>query len=92
VSTEANHNGSEPVLATFARITRVRGRFRCLLLRGSLPEDSKVPAHFDCSETELRAVASSPWLHAAPGDHLGAMRAACEVLDIDTVLLKPQLM
>lgn len=74
---------------TFARITRTRGRFRCLLLRGALRANGVSVARLDCSNAQLFAVASSPLLHVVSGDQFGAMRAACEALGIDTVLLRP---
>jgi hypothetical protein len=74
---------------TFARVTRTRGRFRCLLLRGSLRAHGASIVRFDTSNARLFAVAASPWLHAVPGFHPGAMRAACDALDIDSVLLRP---
>ncbi|MES2462032.1 MAG: hypothetical protein V4671_15720, partial [Armatimonadota bacterium] len=89
VSCDPDPDNVRETLATFARITRTKGRFRCLLVRGALQYEESFPARFECSEAELDAVASSHWLHAVPGDHLGAMRAACEALDIDTVVLRP---
>ena len=74
---------------TLARITRTKGRFRCLLLHGALRENGTSTARLDCADAPLFAVAASPLLHVVPGDHLGAMRAACESLGIDTVLLRP---
>jgi hypothetical protein len=88
-ATQEGHPEEGDIAATFARITRLRGRFRCLLLRGALRADGTSPARVECSHKDLFAVASSPWLHTVPGEHLGAMRAACDALDIDTVVLRP---
>jgi hypothetical protein len=88
----ASHGGAAEdadTAATFARITRTQGRFRCLLLRGALRSDGVTVVRFDCPDARLFAAASSPWLHAVPGDHLGALRAACEALDIDTTVIRP---
>lgn len=78
--------------ATFARISRRVGRFRCLLLRGELVSDGAVTAaaRFACPAVALYAAAASPWLHAAPGDHLGTLRAACLALDIEPVILRDE--
>ena len=80
---------TEAIDGTFARITPIKGRFRCLLLRGSSQGEYIARARFGCSQTELFAAASFPILHFAAGDHLGAMRTACESLGIDTVVLRP---
>ncbi len=84
-----NSHGAGEASATFAQITRKRGHFRCLLLRGALRENEDPSARFDCFEQALFAAAASPRLHAVTGDHFGAMRAACDALDIETVLLRP---
>jgi L-fucose isomerase-like protein len=96
--TEPRHPGGteDGIACTFARITRRAGRFRCLLLRGALNPYSEEPDstsnvwfwRCDCSEDALYEMASSPHLHALPGDHIGAMRAACEALDIEPVILR----
>jgi hypothetical protein len=75
--------------ATFARITRHASRHQCLLLRGVLRADRASLLRLDADATAILATAASPLLHAVAGDHLGAIRAACESLDIKPVTLRP---
>lgn len=73
-------------VATFARITRRSGRFVATLLRGGFaPEAPQL--RLDCPFERLAATWASSRVHAVVGDHLAAMLAACEALDIETVVL-----
>ncbi len=88
---------------TFARITRYKGIFRCHMFGGSFaelpreqeeelgsltsPEWPHAYARFDCSYEDFAAEFSCNHIHAAVGDHLGALKAACEALDIETVVM-----
>lgn len=75
---------------TFARITRRLGRFRCLLACGELAEsaaDESISALLPGPVERLVGSSFSRYLHATVGDHRGAMKAACEALDIEPVLL-----
>ena len=82
----ATQEGDVP--ATFARIARRAGRFRCLLLRGVLRADGVTVARWHAPFDRLVAVASSPWLHGIAGDHIGALRAACQAMDIEPAILR----
>jgi hypothetical protein len=72
---------------TFARITRRLGRFTCLIGTGSVGEDGTALLRPDCGGEALLLVADSPFLHAAPGDLRAALKAACESLDVEPILL-----
>ena len=90
-------------LVTFARITRYRGVFRCHMFTGSfeeLPRDMEEElggqttgewphafAKFDCSSETFAEQFACNHIHATIGDHLGALKAACERLDIEPILL-----
>jgi len=69
---------------TFARITRRLGRFVCLLVTGNIEDATLRP---DCGAETLLSAAASPYLHAAPGDLRAALKAACETLDVEPILL-----
>jgi len=90
-------------MVTFARITRYKGVFRCHMFTGSFvelpreqeaelgaltsPEWPHVYARYDCSYEDFAAQFACNHIHAAIGDHLGALKAACEALDIETVVM-----
>lgn len=67
---------------TAARITRHRRRFRCLLWRTAVPgRAAPVPPG-------VYPLAAAGTVYVVPGEHVGAMRAACHALDIDAVVLR----
>lgn len=90
-------------LVTFARITRYRGVFRCHMFTGSfesLPQDKEAAlgaqttsewphafARFHCSYETFAEQFACNHIHAAIGDHLGALKATCERLDIEPIVL-----
>ena len=90
-------------VVTFARITRYKGVFRCHMFTGSFeqlpapqltelgdqtsPEWPHVFARFDCDYPSFAAQFASNHMHAAVGNHLAALQAACEALDIETVVM-----
>ncbi len=71
---------------TLARITRRSGRFVCALLRGERVGDTGLRLH--CPYPLLADMLAAPRLHAAPGDHVAAAKAACEALDIQAIVLR----
>lgn len=75
--------------ATFARITRRMGRFVCLIVMGSVENtgDGAIVLRPDCGSETLLFAAAGPYLHAAPGDLRAALKAACETLDVEPILL-----
>jgi hypothetical protein len=58
---------------TFARITRRVGRFICVLSRRQV------------TRVQFALTLMSSRLHSVPGDHVAAMRAACEALDVEVI-------
>ncbi len=72
-------------MLTFARITRRLGRFVCLLVTGTIEEGALLRP--DCGVQTLLSAAAAPYLHAAPGDLRAALKAACETLDVEPILL-----
>ena len=84
---------------TFARLTRHDGRYRMHVLRGSFERfDDETNerlmrastyvwphafARFDAPAADLLARYGSNHIHAVPGDHVDALRAACGLLDVD---------
>jgi L-fucose isomerase len=91
-------------VVTFARITRYRGVFRCHMFTGSfesLPRDQEEAlgmqtsgewphafARFNCSYDTFVNQFSSNHMHAAIGDYIGSLKAACEELDIEPIVLE----
>jgi hypothetical protein len=59
----------------YVRLSRRAGRFICLALHGDTPPD-RLTAHL-----------LSGSLHGIPAEHIAALRAACETLDIPCTLL-----
>ena len=90
-------------MVTFARITRYKGIFRCHMFTGSfveLPREQEEElgaqtspdwphayARYNCSYEDFAEEFSCNHIHAAIGDHLGALEAACEALDIETIVM-----
>jgi len=84
---------------TFARLTRLAGRYRMHVLRGSLQrfgagldEDlmrastyvwPHAFARFDAPAAEILGRYASNHIHAIPGDHVESLRFLCRLLDVD---------
>lgn len=89
---------------TFARLTRMRGKYRMHILTGSfvdfgLGEDERlaklttfewphVYAKFNCSVRTLARNYSSNHIHAVVGDYVGELVAAGEHLDVEPIVLE----
>jgi L-fucose isomerase-like protein len=72
---------------TAARIGRRSGRFVCLLLKGELtPTGGDASLRPDADAGRLLDALGSRYLAIARGDHVGAMKAACEALDFEPLL------
>ena len=72
--------------ATFTRITRRAGRFVATVFPGEFTGATE--ARFACGSRAFALSAASRTLHAAPGDHTGALAAAFAALDIDTRVMR----
>lgn len=70
--------------ATVARITRRSGRFVGVLGRGII--DGRA-LQLDAAPARLRETLAADRLHVAPGEHVGALRAAFETLNIEAIVL-----
>ncbi|MGH2716456.1 MAG: L-fucose/L-arabinose isomerase family protein, partial [Thermoleophilaceae bacterium] len=84
---------------TFARLTRLDGRYRMQVLRGALEQfDAETNerlmrastyewphafARFDASSDEILSRYGSNHIHATPGDHVEELRLFCRLLDVD---------
>jgi L-fucose isomerase len=95
----AVHHIAAPGEMTFARLTRLAGRYRMHVLRGrfaefDLPTTERLArastyewphafARFDATAEEFLARFGSNHIHAVPGDRVAELRAVCRFLDID---------
>jgi L-fucose isomerase len=93
------HHLAAPGDFTFARLTRLKGRYRMHVLRGAfvrfdddlnqtLMRQSHYNwphafARFDASYEEFLGRYGSNHIHAIPGDHVEELRIVCQLLDID---------
>ncbi|HEY8582040.1 MAG TPA: L-fucose/L-arabinose isomerase family protein [Capillimicrobium sp.] len=93
------HHLAAPGEMTFARLTRLDGRYRMHVLRGELvqfdPETNErlmrassyvwphAFARFTAEAGEILARYGSNHIHAVPGDHVTELREVCRLLDID---------
>jgi L-fucose isomerase len=93
------HHLAAPGEMTFARLTRASGRYRMHVLRGrfvrfddatderlmraSTYEWPHAFARLDAETEEILSRYGSNHIHAVPGDHVDALRAACTFLDVD---------
>jgi L-fucose isomerase len=84
---------------TFARLTRLEGRYRLHVLRGAFEQfdhdtNEKLMrastyvwphafARFAADADEILGRYGSNHIHAIPGDYVGALRTVCRFLDID---------
>ena len=95
----AVHHLAAPGDFTFGRLTRLDGRYRLQVLRGSLERfDADTNerlmrastyvwphafARFDAEADEILGRYGSNHIHAIPGDHVEALRQVCRLLDVD---------
>jgi L-fucose/D-arabinose isomerase len=93
------HHLAAPGDFTFARLTRLGQRYRMHVLRGSIEEfDTDTNerlmrastyvwphafARLGAESHEILARYGSNHIHAVPGDHVGALREVCRLLDVD---------
>jgi len=93
------HHLAAPGEMTFARLTRLDGRYRMHVLKGELVQfdadenerlmraSSYVWPHafakLDASAEEFLSRYGSNHIHAVPGDHVDALRAVCRFADVD---------
>jgi L-fucose/D-arabinose isomerase len=84
---------------TFARLTRLDGRYRMQVLRGAFEQyDDETNerlmrastaswphafARFEADSTEILDRYGSNHIHAVPGDHVASLRHVCRLLEID---------
>jgi L-fucose isomerase len=84
---------------TFARLTRLDGRYRMQVLNGALErfDDGTNErlmrastyvwphafARFEADAAEILGRYGSNHIHAVPGDHVAALRETCRLLDVD---------
>lgn len=93
VNVDTMTEAHEGATHTFAQIARRAGRYICITLPGMKAKD-------DFGTDEFAVIAHIPWqshtflsgkLQAVPGDLRGALRAACESLDIELIPLDERL-
>jgi L-fucose isomerase len=93
------HHVAAPGDFTFARLTRLDGRYRMQVMRGALEEfDAERTeammrattyvwphafARFEADAGEILGRYGSNHIHAVPGDHVETLRNACRLADID---------
>jgi L-fucose isomerase len=95
----AVHHLAAPGEFTFARLTRLDGRYRMHVLSGELEQFDKATnerlmrastyvwphafARFDADPDEILGRYGSNHIHAIPGDHVDGLRFVCRLLGID---------
>ena len=95
----AVHHLAAPGEFTFARLTRLDGRYRMQVIRGVLEQfDAETNERLMCASTrvwphafarldadadEILRRYGSNHIHAVPGDHVNSLRHVCRHLDID---------
>jgi L-fucose isomerase len=93
------HHLAAPGDFTFARLTRLDGRYRMQVLRGAFErfdDDTNEAmmrqttyhwphafARFDASADEILGRYGSNHIHAIPGDRVQELRIVCDLLDVD---------
>jgi L-fucose isomerase len=93
------HHLAAPGEFTFARLTRLGGRYRMQVMRGRLEQfDAETNerlmrattyvwphafARFDADAEEILGRYGSNHVHAVPGDHVAPLREVCRLLDVD---------
>lgn len=97
------HHVAAPGAMTFARLTRLSGRYRMHILRGGFEEFDDATtdrlvrastrewphafARFTASAAEFLTRFSANHIHAVPGDHTDGLLAVCDLLDIDADII-----
>ncbi|RIE15872.1 L-fucose/L-arabinose isomerase family protein [Candidatus Cryosericum septentrionale] len=95
----AVHHLAAPGEFTFARLTRLAGRYRMHVLKGQIEQfDAQTNerlmrastyvwphafARFQAEPEEIIGRYGSNHIHAVPGDHVAALREVCGLLDVD---------
>lgn len=93
------HHLAAPGQFTFARLTRLDGRYRMQVMRGEFVEfDAETNerlmrastyvwphafARFDAEATEILDRYGSNHIHAIPGEHVASLRIVCRLLGVD---------
>jgi L-fucose isomerase len=93
------HHLAAPGEMTFARLTRLDGRYRMQVLRGAFERYDEATnerlmrastatwphafTRFEADATELLERFGSNHIHAVPGDHVASLRHVCRLLEID---------
>jgi L-fucose isomerase len=93
------HHVAAPGDFTFARLTRLSGRYRLQALKGKLERyDDKTNdalmhqttyewphafARFEAAADEILSRYGSNHIHAIPGDRIADLRRICDLLDVD---------
>lgn len=93
------HHLAAPGEMTFARLTRLDGRYRMQVLRGAFEQFDRDTnerlmrassyvwphafARLEASADEILGRYGSNHIHAISGDHVDALRATCRFLDVD---------
>jgi L-fucose isomerase len=93
------HHLAAPGHFTFARLTRLSGRYRCQVLRGDFVQFDQTTnealmrqstyewphafARLQTEADELLGRYGSNHIHAIPGDHVEELKAFCRLADID---------
>lgn len=81
---------------TFARLGRRSGRYICIVFVADVVWDADLSARVEGSGgvtgRALFDTLTGPYLHAVPGDHRAAVKAACEALDVEPILIEPILL
>jgi L-fucose isomerase len=93
------HHLAAPGDFTFARLTRLAGRYRMQVVRGafetyddatnqalmnaSTPHWPHAFARLDVAADEFLTRYGSNHIHAVPGDHVAELRIVCRLLDVD---------
>jgi L-fucose isomerase len=93
------HHLAAPGEMTFARLTRLDGRYRMHVLKGEFVQFEEAEnerlmrassyvwphafARFDADADEFLARYGSNHIHAIPGDHVASLRAVCRFMNVD---------
>lgn len=93
------HHLAAPGDFTFARLTRLAGRYRLQVLRGELVQFDKATnealmrrstfewphafARLDADPDDVLGRYGANHIHAVPGDHVQELKALCRIADID---------
>ncbi len=93
------HHLAAPGEFTFARLTRLDGRYRMHVLRGALETFDETTnerlmrastyvwphafARFEAEDDEVLGRYGSNHIHAIPGDHVETLRHVCRLLEVD---------